>query len=151
MSSHLISAANRRAFLKQAGAVALAAASSPLLGAVPTAAQKTPETLVKLLYDSLSDPQKSQVCFPWNHVDKSRGLLRTRLENNWKITEPSIKGSFYTADQQHLIRKIFEGMTSPGSTDSSGMTSAASVRTSRSPFSAGPAPTSSSSSSPAGT
>jgi Protein of unknown function (DUF3500) len=114
MSSHLPSATDRRAFLKQAGAVALAAAGSPLLGAVPTAPTKTPETLVKLLYDSLNDQQKSMVCFPWNHVDKTRGLLRTRLENNWRITDPLIKGTFYTADQQDLIRKIFEGMTSPG-------------------------------------
>jgi hypothetical protein len=114
MPSHFSSTTDRRVFLKQASAGALAAAASPLWGAVPTAAKKTPETLVKLLYDSLSDQQKSQVCFAWNHVDKSRGLLRTRLENNWKITDPSIKGSFYTADQQDLIRKIFEGMTSPG-------------------------------------
>jgi hypothetical protein len=114
MSSHFISTKDRRAFLKQAGALALAATGSPLLGAVPTAAHKPPETLVKLLYDSLNDQQKTQVCFSWNHVDKSRGLLRTRLENNWKITEPSIKSSFYTADQQDLIRKIFEGMTSAG-------------------------------------
>ena len=30
-----------------------------------------------------------------------------------KITSPSIKSTYYTADQQHLIRKIFEGMTNP--------------------------------------
>ena len=35
------------------------------------------------------------------------------MENNWKITRPSIRGSFYTADQQKLIRDIFLGMTSP--------------------------------------
>ena len=42
----------------------------------------------------------------WNHMDPDRGLLRTRLENNWKITEPSIKSSFYTSDQQVLIREV---------------------------------------------
>ena len=72
-----------------------------------------PEQPVKLLYDSLSDSQKKQVCFSWDYVDKTRGLLRTRLENNWKITDPSIKGNFYSSDQQNLIRKIFEGMTNP--------------------------------------
>jgi len=113
MSCRFLSATDRRAFLKQSGALALAAAGSPLLGAVPTTENKTPETLVKLLHDSLSEQQKSEVCFPWNHVDKTRGLLRTRLENNWKITRPSIKSSYYTRDQQDLIRKIFEGMTSP--------------------------------------
>lgn len=113
MSSHFLPATDRRGFLKQAGALALAAAGAPLMGASSAAEKKTPETLVKLLFDSLSDKQKSEVCFDWNHVEKTRGLLRTRVENNWKITQPSIKSSFYTADQQDLIRKIFEGMTSP--------------------------------------
>jgi hypothetical protein len=112
MSSHFLSATDRRAFLKQAGALALAAAGTPLMGAAPAAEKKTPETLVKLLYDTLSEKQKNEVCFAWDHVDKTRGLLRTRVENNWKITQPVVKSSFYTADQQDLIRKIFEGMTS---------------------------------------
>ena len=105
----------RRDFLKQAGALALAASSGPLLSDEVAAAsnKKTPETLVKILYDSLKEQQRSEVCFDWNHIDKNRGLLRTRLENNWKITKPSIKSSFYTADQQALIRDIFEGMTHP--------------------------------------
>ena len=106
----------RRDFLKQAGALALAASSLPLFPDELAAAanKKTPETLVKILYDSLKEKQRKEVCFDWNHVDKNRGLLRTRLENNWKITKPSIKSSFYTADQQMLIREIFEGMTHPG-------------------------------------
>ena len=81
---------------------------------IATTGAQTPETLVKVLYDSLAEKQRAQVCFDWNHLDKNRGLLRTRLENNWKITEPSIKSSFYTAEQQHLIREIFDGMTEPG-------------------------------------
>lgn len=110
MSSH------RRTFLKQAGAAALAVASAPLFGAEPTAdaaAKKTPESLVKTLYDTFSEKQKKDVCFPWDYTDKTHGLLRTRLENNWKITPPEIKSNYYTADQQDLIRKIFEGMTNP--------------------------------------
>ena len=78
-----------------------------------TAAKQRPETLVKLLYETLSAKQKKQVSFPWDHVDKNRGLLRTRIENNWKITKPSIKSSFFSADQQAMIRDIFEGMTNP--------------------------------------
>lgn len=107
----------RRQFLKQAGGLTLAAAGSPLL--VPNLLAdsesskkiKTPETLVKILYDSLKTEQKKEVCFAWNYVDKRRGLLRTRLENNWKITRPSIKSTFFTKEQQALIRSIFEGMT----------------------------------------
>jgi hypothetical protein len=109
-------ASSRRGFLKQAGALALTTAGVAVLPASPVLAipdKKSPETLVKRLYDTLSIEQKKQVCFAWNHVDEKRGLLRTRIENNWKITKPSIKGSFFTADQQAMIRDIFEGMTNP--------------------------------------
>lgn len=110
---------SRRTFLKQTGALALASVGGPLFAAAPAApqqpdsSQKSPETLVKLLYDSFSEQQKKEVCFAWDYVEKKRGLLRTRLENNWKITKPSIKSNYYTADQQQLVRKIFEGMTNP--------------------------------------
>ncbi len=105
---------SRRDFLRQASALAVAttcgAVSDRSLYAADT---KPPETLVKLLYDSLNAAQRKQVCFAWDYVEKERGLLRTRLENNWKITKPSIKSSFFTADQQALAREIFLGMTNP--------------------------------------
>ncbi|MGZ0163910.1 MAG: DUF3500 domain-containing protein [Planctomycetales bacterium] len=103
----------RRDFLKQAGAMALAAAGVPLLSGNVVAApgQKTPETLVSNLFESLTPTQKKAVCFDWDHVAGDQGLLRTRLENNWKITKPSIKSSFFTGEQQELMRLIFEGMT----------------------------------------
>lgn len=106
----------RRAFLRQTAALALAASGLPSVGGglANATGRQTPESLVKILYDSLAEQQRNEVCFDWNHVDKDRGLLRTRLENNWKITEPSIKSSFYTSDQQALIREIFLGMTDPG-------------------------------------
>ena len=111
-----LSAHNRRSFLKKTGAVALAASGLPLLSVAPAGAApdvRPPETLVKILFDSMKPKQKKEVCFDWNHIEPNRGLLRTRLENNWKITKPSIKSNFYTADQQHLIREIFDGMTNP--------------------------------------
>ncbi len=104
---------SRRDFLLHSGALALAAASGTMIAAEPAQAKSTPESFVKQLYQSMSAKQKKDVCFAWDYVEKERGLLRTRLENNWKITTPSIKSSYYTADQQHLIRKIFEGMTNP--------------------------------------
>ena len=108
---------DRRVFLKQAGALAIAAAATPLVSTPVIAKegldQKAPETLVKILFESMSDKQKREVCFDWDYIDKKRGLLRTRLENNWKITQPSIKSEFYTRDQQQLIRDIFLGMTNP--------------------------------------
>ena len=91
----------RRDFLK-IGGVGLAATglALPAFAAKPT---KTPETVVKILYDSLNEKQRKVICFDWNYEDKKRGLLRTRIENNWKITNPTIDSSFYTADQKALI------------------------------------------------
>ena len=101
----------RRDFFK-IGGVGLAATSLalPAVEAKPT---KTPESLVKILYDSLNEKQRKVICFDWNYVDKKRGLLRTRIENNWKITNPTIDSSFYTADQKALIHEVFLGMTNP--------------------------------------
>ena len=106
----------RREFLRQAAALAAGVAATPWLGAPLAAtepAKQSPESLVKVLYETFTPKQKEEVCFAWDYVDKTRGLLRTRLENNWKITKPSIKSSFYTADQQMLVREIFLGMTHP--------------------------------------
>jgi hypothetical protein len=79
----------------------------------PTAAH-APESLVKVLFESLSPKQREAICFPWDYVDPERGLLRTRIANNWDITEHYINDSeFYTKDQQAIIRRIFEGIISP--------------------------------------
>src|SRR5262245_17356034 len=105
------SSLDRRAFLQlartTAGAVAL---GSPLLAEEKKAEKKTPESLVKVLHESLNDEQKKEVCFDWDHKDKTRGLLRKYISNNWRITKPAIKSKFFTADQQKLIRDIFEGL-----------------------------------------
>jgi hypothetical protein len=109
-------ALDRRGFLRTGGALAAAAlASGPhwAVAADKPAAPQLPESLVKVLYESFSDKQKQEVCFAWDYVDKRRGLLRTRIENNWKITRPDIKSDFYTSDQQEMIRQIFLGMTNP--------------------------------------
>jgi hypothetical protein len=106
---------SRRNFLQQASAFAAAVTCGGISDRMAFAADQPPtsETLVKQLYDSLGEKQRKEVCFAWDYVDKQRGLLRTRLENNWKITKPSIKSSFFTSDQQALLREIFLGMTNP--------------------------------------
>ena len=105
---------NRREFLARSGvAVGLAALSTAALPRVITAAEPsaaTPETTVKKLFDSLNEKQRSTVCFDWEHQDKTRGLLRTRVANNWHITEPQINSDFFTKDQQGMVREIFEGL-----------------------------------------
>jgi uncharacterized protein DUF3500 len=78
------------------------------------AAASTPESLVAVLYGTLSPKQKEQICFAWDHQDKERGLLRTRVANNWDITDYFVNDdAFYTKDQQAVIRKIFEGIIHP--------------------------------------
>ena len=104
---------SRREFLKVAGAAAVAAVSPRLLFAEDKPAANPPETLAKQLYDSLSETQRKLVCFDWDYQDPQRGLLRTRISNNWQITAQNIKSDFYTADQQALARGIFEGIIQP--------------------------------------
>lgn len=76
-------------------------------------ANETPESVVKLLFESLTDDQKKQVCFDWDHRDPNRGLLRTRVANNWHITRPAIASEFFTGGQKEMIRDIFEGIIQP--------------------------------------
>ena len=106
----------RREFLRIAGVGAVAAIAAPkllLADSDPPAVAKTSETLVKTLFESLSDTQKPTVCFAWDHQDPQRGLLRTRVANNWHVTQPSIDSRFFTDDQRDLIRAIFEGIIHP--------------------------------------
>ncbi|MBS0208439.1 MAG: DUF3500 domain-containing protein [Planctomycetes bacterium] len=112
---------NRRQFIQRAGvagaAVALPILSLPnVLSAAPSAGSyggKPAESLVKVLYDSLSDEQKKEVCFAWDHIDPKMGLLRTRVANNWHITKPIINSKFYTDDQRAMVRGIFENIIQP--------------------------------------
>ena len=112
---------SRRSFLRSTAQMAALAAfgarGRSLLAeaaAVESATSKPgSESIVKLLFASLKEEQRKQMCFAWDHVDKERGLLRTRIQNNWTITKPTINSAFYTKDQQAMIRAIFEGMTNP--------------------------------------
>ncbi len=106
----------RRDFLRVAGAASVAVGAGGLLLpkalAAPDASGK-PESIVKHLYGTLSDEQKSKICFDWDYMDKSRGLLRTRVSNNWNITKQMIGSDFFNKDQQQIIREVYEGMLNP--------------------------------------
>ena len=95
-----------------AGTTAAVLASCPRLDAADVAEQSS-ETAVKELYESLSETQRSQMCFDWNHVDPDRGLLRGYVSNNWRITPHAIRSSFYSRKQQHLVHDIFKGLIHP--------------------------------------
>jgi hypothetical protein len=115
-SPDLQSALSRRTFLEHAGAAATLAAMGGAFAAGESQVgneTQEPESLVKVLYASLSDSQKKTVCFDWDYVHPKRGLLRTRVENNWRITAPTVNGPFYTKEQQALIREIFQKMLNP--------------------------------------
>lgn len=103
----------RREFIKTAGATAAVMSATPLWAqAKNTASASTPESTVKVLYDSFSPQQREKVCFAWDHSDK-RGLLRTHVSANWHVTDAEINSDFYTADQRAMIRDIFEGIIQP--------------------------------------
>jgi hypothetical protein len=114
---------DRRKFLQQAGVSVLAAggalASYPTIvraaEQAPSAApaSKSAESLVKHLYEALSAGQREKICFDWDHQDGERGLLRTRVANNWDITDHYINDSFFTDDQRAVIRAIYESLYSP--------------------------------------
>ncbi|MGA2258329.1 MAG: DUF3500 domain-containing protein [Thermoguttaceae bacterium] len=109
---------SRRGFLKAAGTATVLAgvAASPLTRAIASAvppATASSESLVKILYDSLTAEQRKQVCFGWDYQDGMLGLLRTRISANWHVTKPVIDSDFFTADQQRLVREIFVGLIQP--------------------------------------
>ncbi len=109
---------DRRTFLQGATTLAAVAATSTLPGFATARALggpqsvRTPETAVKALYDTLTDAQKKEVCFDWNHQD-ARGLLRTHVSNNWQITKPTIDSEFFKPEQRELALEIFKGIFNP--------------------------------------
>ncbi len=74
---------DRRQFLKHSAVVVAAGASlTNRAHAADKAGASQPESLVKVLYESLKPEQRSKVCYAWDHIDPKRGLLRTRVANN---------------------------------------------------------------------
>ena len=96
----------RRDFLKTtASGVALAAAGATSLAAPAVRKAAQPETLVATLYKSLTPAQRAAVAFPFNHP------LRTKVDNNWHITDKTLT-DFFTRDQQQMVKEIFMGIHS---------------------------------------
>ncbi len=103
----------RREFLKVIGAGTAAAALGSNVLAQDGKPQAEPESLVKVLFESLKEEQRKEVCFDWDYTEPQRKLLRTRVSNNWHITKPVVNSNFFTKDQQQLVRSIFEGIIQP--------------------------------------
>ena len=89
---------DRRTFLRNSALTAAAIASPAALRAESTAVEA--ETVVKSLYDSLTESQREALVFGFDHP------LRTKVSNNWHITDQRI-GSFLDKDQNAMVREIF--------------------------------------------
>ncbi len=102
---------SRRRFLKGGTAGLLGASMAggwPLVQpahAAPGKASRS-ETLVTSLHKTLTDQQRAAICMPFDHP------LRSKVDNNWQITKPTI-GEFFTRDQQAMIQEIFLKLHSP--------------------------------------
>ena len=99
---------SRRRFLgRSSQALASGILAMPLLRAAPAAKNTRPrsETLVHQLYSSLKEPQQKLLCFDW---DDPR---RLKVDNNWHITPQKLR-DVLDADQQDLVRQIFDGLHS---------------------------------------
>jgi hypothetical protein len=110
----------RREFFQQAGQSALALGAAAYLSPWATATEasaatagKTPESLVKLLFETLSPGQREKICYPWDYQAKGLGLLRTRVSANWMITDETLNSDFYTGEQRELVTAIFKGILNP--------------------------------------
>ncbi len=96
----------RRAFLRKSAGAGLALGIGP--GALAIGAEeKSPasETLVASFYKTLTDEQRKEICFPFDHI------LRSEVNNNWQITKHRLN-AFFNKDQQEMIRQIFMGLHS---------------------------------------
>ena len=103
---------SRRKFVgTAAGGAALASAGSLFLDSKPAYAKvdlsqgPRAETLVTTLYKSLNEEQRTAICLPFDHPQRSR------VENNWHINKTRV--SQFTKDQQAMIREIFLKLHSP--------------------------------------
>jgi hypothetical protein len=95
---------SRRLFLQRSSqALASGLLATPALQAA--AAMPRSETLVHQLYSSLKEPQQKLLCFGW---DDPR---RLKVDNNWHITPQKLR-DVLDADQQDLVRQIFDGLHS---------------------------------------
>ncbi|MEM1443606.1 MAG: DUF3500 domain-containing protein [Verrucomicrobiota bacterium] len=92
---------NRRQFLTRSS-IAASAAALPEIALASSEVAKEPaaETVVKSLFDSLTESQRKELHFAFDDS------LRTKISNNWHITKPRI-GSFLNDDQNAMVREIF--------------------------------------------
>ncbi|MBI5772598.1 MAG: DUF3500 domain-containing protein [Verrucomicrobia bacterium] len=97
---------SRRQFLRNTATVAAGAVLAPALATAAAKKKADSETLVTTFYKSLTEEQRRDAVFPFDHE------LRSKVDNNWHIT-PHRMDKLFNADQQAMIREIFLGLHSP--------------------------------------
>ncbi|MFM9115934.1 MAG: DUF3500 domain-containing protein [Planctomycetota bacterium] len=105
------SGCDRRSFLRLVGGATVATVAIPAVWNAPLAyaapsSNSAAESVVGQLFMTLSDDQKKQIVFPFDHE------LRTRINANWHITKPTIGSNFYTKEQQQLVDQIVRKVSS---------------------------------------
>ena len=105
------SLSRRQVLAGVAGGLGLVASRGLAAVSIPPAS--SPESLAGMLHASLTPAQREAICFPWDYAQRKFGLLRTRVGANWNATEPEVASDFYTADQQELVRAIFDRLIEP--------------------------------------
>lgn len=100
--SKLDSLTTRRDVIRMLGATAL-------LSALPSlrAAKGDKDSLPMQFYKSLSEEQRGKISLPVNHAK------RQFVSNWWYICPEQRLNTFYTQEQQDLVRQIFESLHSP--------------------------------------
>ncbi len=93
---------SRREMFRAIGAVAALIALPKL-----PAATAEKDSLPMQFYKSLSEEQRAKVCLPVNHPK------RQYVSNWWYICPEQRLHTFYTKDQQDLVRQIFESLHHP--------------------------------------
>ena len=93
---------SRRDALRALGATAAFAALPSL-----RAAGSGKDSLPMQFYKSLTEEQRAKICLPVNHAK------RQFVSNWWYICPDQRLHTFYTKEQQDLVRQIFESLHSP--------------------------------------
>lgn len=95
-----VSPHSRRNILRLLAGSALAPVLSP-------ANAVSSDSLPMQLYKSLTDPQRQRVCLPINHPK------RDFISNWWYICPEERLHTFFTPDQQDLVKQVFESLHAP--------------------------------------
>jgi hypothetical protein len=82
-------------------------AASTLAPSLPSARAANTDSLPMQFYKSLTEPQRQRVCLPIDHPK------RNFISNWWYICPEERLHTFFTPDQQDLVKQIFESLHAP--------------------------------------